>query len=117
VTYLAELDPASRRVLRVIACDDEAWAVQRLGGTWIVTKIADARETYAGPGMYHSDTPEQRFVTAWRQPSGLSDAYPADVWVWHRDRMWQSTTANNQSEPGVADWTERVRIQADGRDR
>lgn len=107
MSYYAETD-ADGQVLRVVVCDDPAWLAARLGGTWVETKIADATQRYAGPGMYQSELPPDRFVREWRQPEGAHDAYPTGVWVWHAGQVWENLTAANVWEPGVSGWRDPV---------
>jgi hypothetical protein len=107
--YLAQVEAGV--VVRVIVCDDPAWAAARLGGTWIETAdpySAEPQEVaYCGPGFGHDETFPERFAPQWQQPVATADGwttYPIGALVWHNGRMWKSTTNNNVWEPGVSAW-------------
>lgn len=105
--YFAEID-GTGLVLRVVVCNDPAWLVSRLGGTWIETLIDDTEQKYAGIGKYYSDIPPDQFVPRWFQPVSSEDAYPNGFWVWHNGVVWRSLQAANVFEPGVASWREML---------
>ena len=107
--YLAQVEDGV--VVRVIVCDDPAWAAERLGGTWVETSDPYAQTpqevTYAGPGFGHDDTFPERFAPQWVQPVATEDgwtSYPAGALVWHEGRMWKSTVDGNVWQPGVSAW-------------
>lgn len=103
----AEKD-ADGKVLRVVVCDDPAWLAERLGGNWVETTTDHPTERYAGPGMYESDIPPQRFVREWVQPTHAENAYPTGAWVWHAGQVWENLTAANVWEPGVSGWRDPI---------
>lgn len=106
--YFAQI--VNNAVTRVIVADNVAWPQSRLGGTWTETKIADAAEAYAGPGMGIEADHPQKFAPQWRQPSGASDAYPVGIYVWHNNRIYLSTTPANVWEPTVFGWRDKTDI-------
>lgn len=100
----AELD-ANKKVLRVIVADSIDWPRERLGGTWVEASTSDPTQQQAGPGMYDAQgEAPMRFVSPWRQPGGVEDAYPEGAWVWHAGRAWESLAPDNMAEPGVGEW-------------
>jgi hypothetical protein len=108
MAYFAEKN-ASSQVLRVIVADDISWPQTRLGGTWVETKIADAAQQYAGPGLFDSvNIAPRRFIPPWVAPTHAENSYPGGAWVWHNGKAWRSLQAANVFEPGVASWREML---------
>ncbi len=103
----AQIDGAGL-VLRVVVCDNAAWLQERLGGTWVETKAADPTEKYAGPGLYHSTIPPDKFVRPWVQPTHAENSYPTGAWVWYAGKVWRNLTAANTQVPGVSGWREML---------
>jgi hypothetical protein len=110
--YYAEINQ-SGEVIRVIVSDSQEWCESRLGGTWIETKIDSEAEQYAGIGMGVDLDHPAKFAPKWTQPvpggGGISDyGYPTGAYVWHGDRIYQSTTPNNVWEPTVFGWRDKT---------
>jgi len=47
-------------------------------------------------------------VPAWRQPLGSTDALAQGAKVFHKGKIWESTTPANVWEPGISGWREVV---------
>jgi len=105
MTLLAQIE--DNEVKQVIVCKSIQWAEQRLGGTWIETKIDDAQEAYAGIGMGYDPNATARFARPWTQPPNESPYQPGQ-WVWHGDRLWQCIAANNVWTPGEFGWRDHT---------
>lgn len=104
MAYFAQVDNAST-VLRVVVCDTMQYLLDRLGGIWSETKIADPVETYAGIGRHDVDYSPQHFLVDWVQPESAPQGYAKGFWMWHNGQAWRSNHANNTNQPGPgANW-------------
>ncbi|MAT51131.1 MAG: hypothetical protein CMK32_08110 [Porticoccaceae bacterium] len=111
--YYAELDEDSQ-VLRVIVADSKEWCENRLGGTWVETKI-DAGEQYAGIGFQFDKAHPKRFAPDWssagqtQQPDGSWIYNTQGQFAAHNGKIWTNLLPSgtpNVWEPGVANWRE-----------
>lgn len=104
--YFAEIG-TNAEVLRVVVCDDPQWLVDRLGGTWVETRIDAPPEAYAGIGMHDvKDFSRFRFLPKWVQPTHAENAYPKASQVFYNGRAWLSMIDANAHAPGVSGWRE-----------
>lgn len=99
MAYFAEVDQTSL-VTRVVVCDTVQYLLDRLGGLWSETKIADPVEAYAGIGYHDIDFAPPHFLAEWVQPDSPANGYAKGAWSWHNGQPWRSNHANNTNIPG-----------------
>lgn len=105
MAYFAETNSAAQ-VLRVVVCDSVQYLIDRLGGLWAETKIADPVQKYAGVGDHHCAHAPDQFLVDWRQPLSAQEGYARGDWSWHNGRAWRSNHPSNTSTTGNANWRE-----------